>query len=158
MKIEKDNLFLEKKNNLKSTISFLKAIKEILPLDMAIEVSNKAASNYMISIYEDVLEGTNPDTQQRFDRFREFYEAHPKKSPYCDIMESSTSILKVRFNRCPHAEILMSEDLFQFANSSCLSDNVMTDSLLPGIVFSRESSIVNGSSTCIMKWEKLNKV
>jgi L-2-amino-thiazoline-4-carboxylic acid hydrolase-like protein len=110
----------------------------------------------MISIYEEVLEGTTPESQERFDKFREFYENHPKTSPYCEILESSKQLLKVVFHRCPHVEILKNEDLFEFAESSCLSDIAFTERLLPGVKFTRESSIREGSEGCIMKWEKLN--
>lgn len=157
MEIIKDNIFLAKKNALRSTISFLKAIKSRMPEKLAIELANEAANNFMIGVYEDVFKNTAPYSQARFDAFRTFYEAHPKTSPYCEIIESTSSCLKVRFYRCPHAEILQSENLFEFAQSSCLSDVAFTSKLLPGVEFKRESSIVDGDSTCVMKWEKLNK-
>lgn len=150
----KDEIYYKKRKALKSTLSFLQAIKNILEKDTAIKIANKAAANYMISIYEDVFDRTKPGTQERFDAFRKFYETHPKSSPYCEIIESTSNILKVAFHRCPFAEILKDEDLFEFAESSCLSDIAFTNKLLPEVIFSRESSIVKGDSKCIMKWEK----
>jgi hypothetical protein len=154
MIIVKDEIFHAKKKALKSTLSFLKAIKERLPESQAIQVADTAAASYMIETYAKVFEGTEPETQERFDRFRSFYESHPKTSPYCEIMESTTTTLKVKFSRCPHAEILSSENLFEFANSSCLSDIALTKELLPGVTFTRESSFVNGNKDCVMEWKK----
>jgi hypothetical protein len=157
MKVTKDKVFNDKKKDLKNTMAFLRAIKSKLSAERAIEISNEAAANYMIAVYEEVFKDTQPGTQKRFDTFRAFYEAHPKKSPYCEILESTNNCLKVRFNRCPHAEILTSEGLFEFAESSCLSDIAFTNKLMPGIEFTRESSIVEGDYTCVMEWKKISK-
>ena len=157
MEIIKDKIFHDKKNALKNTIAFLRAIKSKLSEKLAIEVSNEAAANFMIAIYGDVFKGTEPNTQKRFDVFRAYYEAHTKKSPYCEILESNDSCLKVRFNRCPHAEILNSLNLLEYAGSSCLSDIAFTEKLMPGVEFTRESSIVEGDNTCVMKWKYKGK-
>lgn len=157
MKIIKDKIFYDKKNALKSTVAFLQAIKSKLPEELAIEVASEAAANFMISTYEEVFEGTEPGAQERFDNFRAFYEVYPEKSPYCEILESSNICLKVRFNRCPHAEILSSLDLFEYAASFCLSDIAFTSKLMPGVEFTRESSVVEGEDTCVMKWEYKGK-
>jgi len=156
MHSSKDEIFNEKKKALRSTLSFLKAIKKNVTKSKAIEIANDAAANFMISIYRDVFEGTKPSTQKRFDAFRNFYENHPKTSPYCEILESTSKTLKVVFHRCPYAEILKEEDLFEFANSSCLSDLVFTKKLLPNVSFKRERSIVKGDNQCVMLWRKEN--
>lgn len=154
MNSSKDEIYYEKRKALKSTLSFLHAIKNNLDKNKAIEIANDAAANYMISVYEDIFIGTEPTTQERFDTFRKFYENYPKTSPYCEILESNSNKLKVVFHRCPFAEILKDEDLFEFANSSCLSDVAFTEKLLPKVKFTRESSIVNGDTKCVMIWGK----
>lgn len=157
MKITKDKIFYDKKNILRSTIAFLHAIKSKLPEELAIEVADEAAANYMISVYEEMFKGTVPGTQKRFNTFRSNYEAYPEKSPYCEILKSTNKCLIVRFTRCPYAEILSSEGLFDFAASSCLSDSVFTDKLLPGVEFTRKSSVVKGDEACLMKWKYIKE-
>ena len=153
MKIIKDKIFNEKKVALKSTIAFLRATKKLLAPDVALEISREAAANYMIMVYEEVFSGTKAGTQERFDAFRANYEKHPEKSPYCKILISTPELLKVRFDRCPYAEILLSMDLFEYAEGSCISDRIMTEKLMPGVKFFRETSIVEGQESCIMSWE-----
>lgn len=154
MKIIKDNIYFQKKAALVSTLSFLKAIKQKLPRGIAFEIAEKAAANYSIAYYDKIFQGSKPGSQERFEIFRNNYESYPKTSPYSEILISNSNCLKVRFNRCPFAEVLKSESLFEFASASCLSDIAFTSKFLPEIKFTRESSIVDGDKTCIMKWEK----
>ncbi|WKZ71063.1 MAG: L-2-amino-thiazoline-4-carboxylic acid hydrolase [Melioribacteraceae bacterium] len=154
MKIFRDKVYLEKKKNLLSTLSFLKAIDSNLPLQKAIEIADYAAANYLITYYEEVFDGTEPASQQRFDRFREHYLQHSLKSSYCEVIESTETYLKVQFLRCPFVEILDDEKLLHFAESSCKSDQAFTEKLLPGVKFNRLSSIVAGEQKCIMEWSK----
>lgn len=154
MKINKDRIFLEKKEALIPTISFLKAIKQNLPPDLAYQIAEEAAANYSISYYKKVFKDSRAGLQERFDTFRKNYELYPKTSTYCEILITNSSCLKVKFNRCPYAEVLQDENLFEFARASCLSDIRFTSKFLPEIKFTRESSIVEGDNTCIMKWEK----
>ena len=154
MKIVKDEIFFGKRVALTTTISYLKAIKQSLPRELAIKIADLAASNYMISYYEKVLAGTKPGSHERFDQFRKHYEAYPQTSPYCEIISSDTHCLAVKFKRCPYAEVLYDEGLFVFASSSCSSDISFTLELLPGVDFKRESSIINGNNECIMKWSR----
>ncbi len=157
MKIVKDNIFLEKKTALISSICYLKAIKQLLPKELALQVSNLAASNYMISYYEKVLTGSIPESKERFDLFRKHYEAYPSISPYCEIVSSDENCLVVKFTRCPYAEVLFDEHLSEFTHSSCFSDISFTKQLLPGVEFIRSRSILNGDGECIMTWRRLAK-
>jgi hypothetical protein len=154
MNVIKDTIFIEKKRNLASTLNFLNALKTKLNIEDAVEIAEIAAANHLIQHYKEIFKGTIPESQERFDVFRKYYEAYPLISSYCEIIESNKDCLKVKFNRCPHAEILSDEDLFEFAPASCKSDIAFTEELLPGVKFSRESSIVDGDKTCIMVWEK----
>jgi len=154
MKIKKDKTFFNKKQVVSSSINYLNAIKQLLTEEEALKVAELAAANFMTDHYKKVLKGTKPGSQERFDVFRKHYEVYPEVCTYCEIITSNENSLEVKFKRCPYAEILLDEDLFEFAVASCLSDEAFTMELLPGIDFSRESSIVDGASECIMKWSK----
>lgn len=147
-----DPIFLEKQNNMKSTVAFLRAIKKHLEAEQAALIVNEAAANYLIAVYEDVLKGTIPGKKDRFNAFRNYYEKYSDACAYCEVLVSKDDFLKVKYGRCPNAEILKSLNLFEFATASCLSDKVMTEILLPGVEFNRESSIVAGQDVCIMSW------
>lgn len=152
MKIIEDDIFRNKREALKSTIAFLRVLKNILPPKQAALIAREAAVNYMLSVYEDVFLGTVPGSRKRFDVFRENYKKHALITPYCEILISTEYCLRVKFKRCPYAEILSSMDLFEFAEAFCLSDLAMTEQLMPGVEFSRGSSIVGGHTECIMNW------
>ena len=86
------------------------------------------------------------------DEFRKYYEKYPEISSYCEILESTPQILKVRFNRCPWAVILYSENLFYFASAYCLSDKTYTEKLLPGVTYTRSKNFIEGNNSCDHKW------
>jgi hypothetical protein len=152
MKVIRDKIFNDKKTAALPTISFLKALKKNLNQKTAFKIAVDAAANFMISHYENILGDTEPGTQERFDKFREYYEKYPEISPYCEILESTQKILKARFTRCPWVEILYSEDLFHFAPAYCLSDHAYTEKLLPGVTYTRARGIVKGDNFCGHKW------
>ncbi len=155
MEIIQDNILKDKRNALLSTIGFLKALEKNLSKDLAYKIAVQAAANFMIMHYENILKGTEPGKQERFDAFRRYYENYPSISPYCEVIESKPNYLKVNFHRCPVAEILYQENLFHFASAFCKSDKAFTDALLPGVKFNRNSDIVKGDIACIMSWLKV---
>ena len=129
--MRKDNIYLEKEKQLKATLGFLKAIKSNLSKNLAVEIAECAADNYILSIYKDVFKGTKPGTQNRFNRFRNFYENYSSLISYCEIVESTKNKIEVLFHRCPYFEILKNEKLSHFAESSCNSDLTFTNKLMP---------------------------
>ena len=153
MKIIEDNIFFQKKDELASTIIFLKAIKLHAPSEIALKIAEEAAANQSFSYYKKVFQKSDNLVEERFNTFRKNYEAYPKKVPYCKILISNKKCLQVEFLRCPYAEVLQSENLSEFTEASCASDIAFTEKFLPGIIFTRESSIVEGDKTCIMKWQ-----
>ncbi len=154
--IIKDEIFYKKKKETAPTLCFLKALKLKLSINEAIEIADAAASEYMIQYYEDIFKDINEKTQERFNKFREHYERYPNQSPYCEVLESGSNVLKVRYNRCPLRDVLICEGLGEFAFSFCKSDATFTERLLPGVKLTRECSIVSGDKHCIMRWENIS--
>ena len=148
-----DTILENKREELIVTISFLKALKENLDPNTAFNIACKAFANYMIKVYSKVLGSTKPYSQERFDKFREFYEEHAKNTPYLKIIESNPNFLSVRFERCPFYEILIENDIQELGFSFCLSDLAFTKKLLPGVKFSRTSEIAKGGAYCDNNWE-----
>jgi len=107
----------------------------------------------MTKTYERVLQGTKEYSQVRFDCFRSFYEDFAVKTPYLEIIESSKTKLKVKYNRCPIYEVFIDEGIDDLAYAFCLSDSAFTKNVLPGVIFSRENEIVKGSKYCDHTWE-----
>lgn len=153
MKINKDAVFKQKRNNLLSTIGFLNALNDNLSREEALNIAKEAATNFMIEHYKLIFDGTEPNTHKRFNRFREYYEKYPQISPYCEIVKSTEKYLEVNFHRCPLSEILFSENLFHFIESFCYSDYGFTKKLLPGVNFKRKTCIANSDRNCIMVWK-----
>jgi hypothetical protein len=136
-----------------ATLSFLAALKANLDHDTAFKIATDAFTNYMITTYERVLKGTKKKSQERFDRFRAFYEDYAKKTPYLEIIESTPTSLKVKYNRCPFYEITLSEGLSDLAYAFCLSDQTFTEKVLPGVKFARKNVIVKNGKFCDHTWE-----
>ena len=78
-----------------------------------------AFTRYLTNLYKKVLEKTTEGSQERFDKFREFYEEFAEKTPYCEILESTSTILKVKFIRCPFFEVLKDSNLKYMARAYC---------------------------------------
>jgi len=152
-KIEKDEIYNKRKAESLITVSFLSALKKNLKPDLAFTIASDAFTRYMVSIYEEVLGETEIGSQKRFDCFREFYEEHSKKTPYLEILESTPSVLRVKYNRCPFFEILSDYNLEELAYSFCLSDPAFTKEVLPGVKFSRSCEIAKGFQYCDNTWE-----
>lgn len=149
---KKDEIFKQKQEQSLTAVSFLKALKANLEADTVFKVATEAFTCYMTALYEKVLDSTEKYSQKRFDRFREFYENYAHDTPYLEIIESSHTTLKVKYNRCPFVEILEDADLKELGYTFCLSDPAFTKEVLPGVIFSREHEIARGANFCDHTW------
>ena len=149
----RDEIYKKKKQESLTMISFLTTLKENLEPDKAFNIALKAFTRYMIGIYENVLVSTKIGSQERFDKFRVFYEDYAEKTPYLKIIETTPNILKVKYERCPFFEILKDLGLDDLAYAFCLSDPAFTEKLLPGVKFSRTNTIAKGGIYCDNTWE-----
>ncbi|MHA2239567.1 MAG: L-2-amino-thiazoline-4-carboxylic acid hydrolase, partial [Candidatus Hodarchaeales archaeon] len=145
---QKDRIYTKKKLQSLATVSFLASIKENLDNEMAFKVATDAFGKFMTTYYRNLLSDFELGSQERFNRFRESYEQFATETPYCEIIESSPAILKVKFTRCPFNEILTDEGLADLAYAYCISDQTFTENVLPGVQFSRNHEIVTGSAYC----------
>ena len=136
-----------------TAISFLEAIHENLDKNAAFNIAVEAFEKYMTNLYKKVLASTEKGSQERFDRFRKFYEEFAEKTPYCEMVESTPTKLKAKFNRCPFYELLKEKGLEDLGHAFCLSDPAFTKNLLPGVKFSRKHEIARGGPYCDNKWE-----
>ncbi len=152
-KRQKDEIFKKKKIETLTTQSFLAALKENLDSETAFKIARDAFENYMTNLYSNILASTKEGSQERFDKFRRFYEEYAEKTPYLKIIESTPSILKVKYERCPIVEILEDMDLADLAYAFCLSDPAFTQNVLPGVKFSRTGEIARGGAYCDNSWE-----
>lgn len=153
MSKNEDEIIEEKKQNSLTARSFLAALKEHLSPEKAFEIACSAFTRYMTGVYERVLSSTKLGSQERFDRFREFYEDYAQKTPYLDIIESNETILRVKYTRCPFFEISKDEGLGELAYAFCLSDPAFTQNVLPNVRFSRNFTIAKGDTFCDNTWE-----
>ncbi|MHA2055505.1 MAG: hypothetical protein ACW99F_18150, partial [Candidatus Hodarchaeales archaeon] len=99
--IQKDRINKQKRLESLATVSFLKSIKENLDKEMAFKVASDAFGHFMTAYYRNILSDFELGSQERFNRFRESYVQFASETPYCEIVESSSTILKVKFTRCP---------------------------------------------------------
>jgi len=134
------------------SIGFLKAIKNNFDKDVSFRLAKEGFSNYMVEYYRLILDSTKPNSQERFDRFRKHYEYLANKSSYFHIVESTEYILKVRFDRCPFAELMKLYGLEEFTYAFCLSDIEFTKELLPSVKFDRKCLISKGDDFCDNTW------
>ncbi len=152
-KREKDEIFKQKKLETLTAQSFLAALKENLDNDTAFKIAKDAFEHYMTSLYNNILISTKEGSQERFNKFRQFYEEYAEKTPYLRIIESTPSILRVKYERCPFVEILQDMGLDDLAYAFCLSDPAFTQNVLPGVKFSRTGEIARGHAYCENIWE-----
>jgi len=152
-KPEKDEIYKQKKLETLTTQSFLAALKENLDKDTAFKIAKDAFERYMTGLYNNILASTKEGSQERFDKFRQFYEEYAEKTPYLKIIESTPNILRVKYERCPFVEILKDMDLDDLAYAFCLSDPAFTQNVLPGVKFSRTGEIARGAAYCDNMWE-----
>lgn len=148
----KDEIYLKKRKDSLPTISFMKAIMKNLDFNKAFKITEEAFSNYMTSLYEDILEGTEEGSQERFNKFRRFYEDYASKTSYLEIIKSNKNILKVKYNRCPFFEVCKVNGLQDLVYAFCLSDPGFTRKVLPNVTFSREKVIAKGDNYCDNTW------
>ena len=147
-KQEKDEIYRLKKLETLTAQSFLAALKENLDNDTAFKIAKDAFENYMTSFYSNILTSTREGSQERFDKFRKFYEEYAEKTPYLKIIESTSSILRIKYERCPFVEILQDMDLDEFAYAFCLADPAFTQNVLPEVTFSRTGEIARITAYC----------
>ena len=152
-KRKKDDILRKKKLESRKTQSFLAALKENLDSETAFKIAKDAFEKYMTNFYGNILASTEEGSQERFNKFRRFYEEYAEKTPYLKIIESTPIILKVKYERCPFVEILRDMDLAELAYAFCLSDPAFTQNVLPGVKFSRTGEIARGAAYCDNIWE-----
>ena len=148
----KDDIYQKKKEEALTAISFLEAISENVDNDTAFKIASDAFEKYMTNLYKNILASTEEGTQERFDKFRSFYEDYAKKTPYLKIIKSTPEILEVKYERCPFYEVLNDIGFKDLAYAFCLSDPVFTKNVLPGVKFSRSNVIAKNGPYCDNKW------
>lgn len=149
---KRDEIFEQSRQRHLMTIGFLTAIKDNLNPETAFEIAVDGFSNYMNSYYKSVLGHTREGSQERFDTFRKHYESYAEQSSYIHIVESTTTTLKVRFERCPFVEVMEEYELSDLTYAFCLSDLAFTKEILPEVTFHREHVIAKGASFCDHAW------
>ncbi len=150
---ENDEIYIQKKHKSLTAQSFLAALKDNLDKDTAFKIAKDAFERYMTSLYTHILASTKEGSQERFDKFRQFYEEYAEKTPYLKIIESKPNILRVKYERCPFLEVLEEMDLGEFAYGFCLADPAFTQNVLPKVRFSRTGEISQGNDYCDNTWE-----
>lgn len=149
---KQDGVFEQSRKGHLMTVGFLTALKQNFDPETAFGVAVDGFSSYMTNYYKLVLGKTEKGSQRRFDTFRKHYENYAKKSDYIRIVESTPRILKVRFDRCPFAEVLKKYKLVEFTYAACLADATFTKELLPCVSFHREHVIAKGDTFCDHTW------
>lgn len=149
---QKDSIYEKKKEQSLTAVSFLTALTANLDHNLAFKIAVDAFTRYMTSYYEKILDSTEPESQDRFDRFRRSYEEYSQETPYCHIVESSPKVLRVKFTRCPFFEILSEIGLNEIAYAFCLSDHKFTEIVLPRVAFTRKNEIAKGDDYCDHTW------
>ena len=152
IKYWKDEIFQASREKHLMTVSFLVALKSNLSHKKAFEIAANAFANYMINYYELILSSTRRGSQRRFDKFRQHYEEYACKSGYISVLASKSNVLRVRFERCPFAELMTEYDLGDFSYAFCLSDYAFSKKVLPGVKFRRMHEIVRGDKYCDHEW------
>ena len=158
MDVIRDHIFEQKLQQSLAVLGFISSIDSNLPRKEAFNVVKEASFNFILAYYQHIFKDTLINTEERFAVFRKNYADHCQAKGYCEVVVSSRDELVVKFNRCPFAEVLYEKKLFQYAPAFCLSDIKFTEVYLPEVTFSRESSIVNGASKCIMRWQREVKI
>lgn len=134
------------------TAAFLKTLKNNFSHGKAFQLALEGFTNYMVLYYELVLQGTQPGSQERFDRFRRHYKEGARRSSYFRIIESKPDLVRVQYKRCPFSEVMKENDLEDLSYAYCLSDAAFTERLFPGVKFSRKHVIIKGDRYCDHTW------
>ena len=150
--MKKDEVFEQSRKSHLITVGFLTALKENLDPKTAFKIASDGFNNFMKEYYTLVLKETTEGSQERFDRFRHYYGEYAHKSTYIKVVESGKNILKVRFNRCPFAEVMTEYNLSYFSYAFCLSDYAFSEKVLPGVKFQRTHEIARGDQYCDHTW------
>lgn len=151
-KCRKDKIFQSSKEKHLITVGFLTALKDNLSHKKAFEIAARGFANYMTNYYELILSSTKKGSQRRFDKFRQHYEGYARKSGYISVLTSKSDVLRVRFERCPFAELMTEYDLGDLSYAFCLSDYAFSKKVLPGVKFRRMHEIVRGDKYCDHEW------
>jgi hypothetical protein len=152
-----DEIYIQARARHLLTAGFLSALKSNFEPEMAMKVVEEAFAKFMIRNYESILAGTQPGSQKRFDRFRSHYEEASALKDYVTIVASESSLLAVRFSRCPFFEVMREEGVGEFAHAFCLSDYAFTKKVLPRVRFRRDHEITNGDTFCDHAWHFSHK-
>lgn len=153
---KRDEIFEQSRQKHLMTVGFLTSLKDNLDPETAFQIAVDSFNNYMRNYYQLVLGTTKEGSQERFDAFRKHYESYAKKSTYCHIIESTPTTLKVKFDRCPFAEVMGEYGLSELTYAFCLSDPAFTEELLPCVAFHREHVIAKGYPICDHTWTYAN--
>jgi hypothetical protein len=149
---EEDPVFRQAEQRHLLTVGFLSALRDRLSPEEAFSVARSAFAHYMIAYYSAVLGTTAEGSQERFDVFRRHYEAYAAASDYLYVVESTSTVLAVRYERCPFFDVLSKYGLADFGYAFCLADPVFTEKVLPGVCFRRTHEIVRGAAFCDHTW------
>ena len=152
-----DEVFTDCEHRHRMALGLLDSIGRNAEPDAALQIAAEGFKDFMVRYYTEVLDGTEPGSQEQFDAFRKHYEEYAEKSPYIRILESTPSTLKVIYERCPFAEVMEERGLSGLTEAYCSSDGAFTEALLPGVRFSREHVIARGDDFCDHTWTKDNK-
>jgi len=153
---KRDEIFEQSQQRHLMVVGLLTALKDNFDHETAFRIAVEAFSNYMVNYYSLVLDGTEKGSQERFDAFRKHYERYANKSAYCRIIESTPTALKVRYDRCPFAEVMEKYELSELTYAFCLSDPAFTKEILPSVDFHRRHVIVKGDAFCDHAWTYKN--
>jgi len=133
-------------------VSLLQAMDAVLDRQTALFVARHAFAEYMIAHYTNVLGGTRPGSQERFDAFRRYYEAYAECRDYIDIVDSTAKLLRVRYRRCPFHDRLTERRIGHFTAAFCESDRAFTEVCLPGVAFKRRHELATDGNPCDHEW------
>jgi len=134
-------------------LSFIKAIVKYAP-KISHEIIRDAFKDYMIGVYKEVFEGTEPKSQKRFDQLREFIKDNLQEG-YLELIESTSHKIKIKYLKCEFIECLEDNNLREFGTDFCMSDEGFTEELLPEIKFTRKHCIEKGDEYCDNCWKKI---
>jgi len=151
-KYRKDEIFQSSREKHLMTVGFLTVLKSNLGHKKAFEIAANAFANYMINYYELIVSSTKRGSRRRFDMFKQHYEEYARKSGYIRVLASKSNVLRVRFERCPFAEVMTEYNLSDLSRAFCLSDYAFSKKVLPGVKFRRMHEIVRGDKYCDHEW------
>ena len=150
--VTKDKVYRKAEEHHWATVNYLEELKDEYAPEEAYRLAQKYFAKYMIDHFTEVLAGTDPGSQERFDVFRCNYEKSAESRGYLKIVESTPTTLKVRFDRCPFVEVMREKKLSEFSSAFCVSDYAFTKECLPGVAIFRSHEIAKGDGYCDHMW------